>query len=426
MKPTIQKLNNGLRLLNTYMPRMSSATMAIWVDQGSKNEDDSKLGISHFFEHIVFKGGKKYTSAQAVSEALDSIGAQFNAETNKEYTTYYAKSRADNLSIVADVLSDMVLTPKLDEKEIEMEKGVIIEEMKMYEDLPRIKSWEIFESLVYGNKAHGRSIIGEKDTVSSVTKTDFEQFMKSNYHTGRMLISIAGGVDDSTALSLAEKYFGEVNNSGSDLPKFDQMIGEKFLSVVQKPIEQSHVVVGFLGENSDSEHLYAEELVATIVGGGMSSRAFSEIREKRGLAYTVRTNTDRLVETGSVGTYMGVDPKNTLESVKVLLSMYGQVSSGEKPITESELGKAKEYLKGHLALSLEDTAEVETYFAHDLLLLNKLETPQEEMAKYDKVTIDEVRSAAKRMFERRVYASVISPLKSIESQMETLLSGYSY
>lgn len=426
MKPTIQHLNNGLRLVNTYMPGVKSATMAVWVDQGSKNEDDSKLGISHFFEHIVFKGGKKYTSAQAVSEALDSIGAQFNAGTNKEYTTYYAKSRVDNLDIVADVLSDMLLTPKLDEKEIEMEKGVIIEEMKMYEDLPRIKSLEVFESMVYGNKAHGRSIIGEKNTVNSITKNDFEQFMKSNYHTGRMLISIAGGVDDALAISIAEKYFGGVSGSGSNLPKIEPIVGERMLSVVEKPIEQSHVVVGFLGEKNESEHFHAEELVATIIGGGMSSRAFSEIREKRGLAYTVRTNTDRLVETGSVGTYMGVDPKNTLESVKVLLSMYNEISSGVKPVTEAELSKAKEYIKGHLALSLEDTAEVESYFAHDLLLLNKFETPEEEMAKYDSVTLNDVAMAAKRMFERKAYASVISPVKSIEPQMETLLSGYGY
>jgi predicted Zn-dependent peptidase len=359
------------------------------VDQGSKNEEQSKLGISHFFEHIVFKGGKKYTTSQAVSEALDSIGAQFNAGTNKEYTTFYAKSRTDNLDIVADVLSDMLISPKLDEKEIEMEKGVIIEEMKMYEDLPRIKSWEVFESLVYGNPAHGRSIIGEKETVKSITKADFEHFMNSNYHVGRMLVSIAGGVSDKDALTIAEKFFGGLSTSGSNLVKLESKIGEKRLMVSNKPIEQSHVVVGFSGEKSDSEHFYAEELVATIIGGGMSSRAFNEIREKRGLAYTVRTNTDRLVETGSVGTYMGVDPKNTLESIKVLLSMYLGLATGEAPVTEGELKKAKEYIKGHLALSLEDTSEVESYFAHDILLLNKFETPEEEMAKYDSVTLEE-------------------------------------
>lgn len=426
MKPTIQKLSNGLRVINTHIPSLKSATFSVWVDQGSKNEEQSKLGISHFFEHIVFKGGKKYTTSQAVSEALDSIGAQFNAGTNKEYTTFYAKSRTDNLDIVADVLSDMLISPKLDEKEIEMEKGVIIEEMKMYEDLPRIKSWEVFESLVYGNPAHGRSIIGEKETVKSITKADFEHFMNSNYHVGRMLVSIAGGVSDKDALTIAEKFFGGLSTSGSNLVKLESKIGEKRLMVSNKPIEQSHVVVGFSGEKSDSEHFYAEELVATIIGGGMSSRAFNEIREKRGLAYTVRTNTDRLVETGSVGTYMGVDPKNTLESIKVLLSMYLGLATGEAPITEGELKKAKEYLKGHLALSLEDTSEVESYFAHDILLLNKFETPEEEMAKYDSVTLEEANRSAKRMFERSVYASVISPLSSIEDEIANVLSGYKY
>jgi predicted Zn-dependent peptidase len=423
MKPTIQKLSSGLRVINTHIPSLKSATFSVWVDQGSKNEEQSKLGISHFFEHIVFKGGKKYTTSQAVSEALDSIGAQFNAGTNKEYTTFYAKSRTDNLDIVADVLSDMLISPKLDEKEIEMEKGVIIEEMKMYEDLPRIKSWEVFESLVYGNPAHGRSIIGEKETVKSITKADFEHFMNSNYHVGRMLVSIAGGFSDKDALMIAEKFFGGLSTSGSNLVKLESKIGEKRLMVSNKPIEQSHVVVGFSGEKSDSEHFYAEELVATIIGGGMSSRAFNEIREKRGLAYTVRTNTDRLVETGSVGTYMGVDPKNTLESIKVLLSMYLGLATGEAPITEGELKKAKEYLKGHLALSLEDTSEVESYFAHDILLLNKFETPEEEMAKYDSVTLEEANRSAKRMFERSVYASVISPLSSIEDEIANVLSG---
>jgi predicted Zn-dependent peptidase len=407
-------LKNGLRILVTSMPDLPSATVAIWAGVGSRYEMRSRAGIAHFFEHITFKGSKKRPSAKAVSEAVDSFGGEFNAWTDKEMTSFFIKAPTKRLSDAVDILADMTLNPLIKPEDIEREKGVIKAEIDMYQDTPLRKIYDLFESQVFKGDELAMETIGSKETVDKVSREDFLTYMNNFYYPKNMLVTVAGGVNPKKVKSLIEKYFGSFEKKGKEFkkPYGGKQTKPRFI-LKYKKTDQAHLIVGYRGEKYGNKDRYAEEVVQAILGGGMSSRMFTEVREKRGLAYAVKTFIFSYREAGSFLTYAGVEPAKAEEAIKTILNEFHKLTSiGEADISEKEFRKAKEYLKGQFALSLEDTSEVNSFYGFDEILGGKTRTPEEVMREIDKVKLEDIIRVAKRYFRKdRLNMAVIGPYR---------------
>lgn len=417
MKYKKEILKNNLRVILAPMPALESAVVTIWVKTGSRFESDKIGGISHFLEHMVFKGSKRRPSAKAVSEEIDSIGAQTNAGTSKEWTNFYIRARSDILEKAFDILSDIVLNPLLKEEEIEKEKGVILEEIAMYEDTPMIKIYDVFDNLVFRGSSLARDIAGTKETVSKMKREDFINYRNKHYYPENMLLTIAGGFDEKEILKLASKYFGSLEASGKKPDFICESLtqGKPEVLIKKKKTDQAHLIIGFKGEKYGWEGRYAEALLSTILGGGMSSRMFIEVREKRGLAYSVRTSSDHAFDMGSFLTYAGVRVDMVNEAAKVILDQYYGLRDKRYKISAKEFAKAKEYLKGNLALSLESTSAVSEFFALEELYLGKPRTLQEVFEAIDKVGVSDVYDVAEKIFQQnRLNIALIGPQDKIE------------
>lgn len=405
-------LSSGLRVLVVPMPSLESITLSVWVKTGSRMETPKINGISHFLEHMFFKGTTNRPSAKEISEEVDSFGGEFNAATSKDWTSYYIKARAANSEKVFDILSDMVLNPLLKEEEITREKGVIVEEINMYEDTPMYRIGDVYEQLVFNGNELGWDIAGSKKTVNSLKKSDFVQYIKTHYYAENIILTISGGINDKRALTLAKKYFEKINQTkkANKVNEFKSTQKAPQFKLYNKKNDQAHLILGFLGDGREYKNRYAQGILSSILGGGMSSRMFIEVRERRGLAYSVRTSVDRYTETGYISTYAGVDPKKAEEAVKVILDQYYGLADGRYEITERELKKAQEYVKGHLALALEDTKDINGFFGDQELFLEKVKTPEEVFEAVDKVTISDVMAEAKRLFvPERLNLAIIGP-----------------
>lgn len=420
----MSRLKNGLRVMTVPMPGLESVTVTVWVKTGSRNEEKKINGISHFLEHMVFKGSKKRPSAKAISEVVDSFGGEFNAATSKDWTNFYIKSRVGNLEIAMDVLSDMVVNPLLKSEEIEKEKGTIVQEIAMYEDTPMMKIGDIFEELVFTGNPLSWDISGDEKSVRTIVRNDFVRYRDIHYHTDNMLVTIAGGITEREAVALSEKYF-------SSLVRFkgESFKGREFrdgqtkprLKLKTKKAEQAHLILGFMSEGRNCENRFTQSVLSAIFGPGMSSRLFIEVRERRGLAYSIRPSFERYDEVGYFGTYAGVDLKKVDEAIKVMLDQFYGLNAGKYPIKKDELLKAKEFIKGHVALSLEDTNAVAGFFGEQELFLPAVLTPEEIFKKIDAVTITDVMMEAKKLFvKEKLNLAIIGPYKD-EEKFEKLL-----
>ena len=400
MKHSRVVLENGLRIITVPMPSFESATVLVMVKAGSRYENKKNSGISHFLEHMAFKGTQKRPSAQAISSIIDGIGGEFNAFTSKEYTGYYIKSQKTHIGLSLDLLSDMLMQSKLDEKEIEKEKGVIIEEINLYEDTPARKIGDIYERLLYGDTPMGWDIAGERDIIRAITREDFVKYMDTLYSADNMTVVIAGGIDQDKAVEQVKKYFGKMKQFKTAPYKPVKEAQKKpGLLLRPKSTEQVHIEVGVRTAGIETKDRYPLSVLAAILGGGMSSRLFEEVREKRGLGYYVRTHSEHYEDVGGVSSTAGVDPKRVAEAVDVIMAEYQKVAAGKMGITDEELKKAKEYLKGHLVLELEDSRSVAGFYAHAELLEEKIRNPDEVLEKIDKVTKDDVNAVGKKYFK---------------------------
>lgn len=422
MKYSLNKLSNGLRILTVPMQGLESVTVTVWVKTGSRYEEVKTNGISHFLEHMVFKGSKKRPTAKAISEVVDSIGGEFNAATSKDWTNFYIKTRIGNLEIAMDVLSDMVLNPLLKSEEIEREKGTIIQEIAMYEDTPMMHIGDVFEELVFAGSPLGWDTAGTSKTVKSIKKDDFVRYRSIHYHPDQMMVSVVGGINENKVSKLVQKYFaGLTPGVSTESQVFKPKQNKPQLKLQTKKAEQTHLILGFMSEGRNYEGRFAQSLLATILGGGMSSRMFIEVRERRGLAYSIRTGVDRYQEVGYLSTYAGVDVAKADLAIKIMLDEYYKITAHGSPITVHELVKAKEFLKGHLALALEDTKDVTAFFADQALFSKEILMPEEVYKKIDKVTVKDVLAEAKKLFvPERLNLAVIGPFKNKESFVKLL------
>ncbi len=414
MKPNISTLPTGLKLLTVPLPSLESAIITVWVKTGSRNEDLKVNGISHFLEHMVFKGSSKRPTAKAISETVDSFGGEFNAATSKDYTMYYIKTGLDTFELAIDVLSDMVLNPVLLPEEIEREKGTIIQEIAMYEDSPQRNIHDVFENLIFEDHSLERDIAGTPKSVKGIMRNDFESYRKMHYFGKNMLVSVVGGINEKKTKELVSKYFAKVSNEAKEIKDetFDLKVSNPRIKLKNKKTEQANFIMGYLGEGRKYKNRYAQGVLSAILGANMSSRLFIEVRERRGLAYFVRSRFERYQDTGYLGVYAGVDPKNSEEAIKVILDQFEGLKTKKYPITKKELEKAKGYLKGNFVLALEDSGVVSDYFSEPELFDNERITIKDALKRLEKVTLDEIYDEAKRLFiPEKVNLAVIGPYK---------------
>lgn len=394
-------LPNGLRVLAVPMPGIESATVLVMVGAGSRYENANNNGISHFFEHMAFKGTEKRPSAIEISSLIDGIGGEVNAFTGKEVTGYYIKSANTHVDLSFDILSDMLQHSLFKKEEIDKERGVILEEINLYEDTPARKISDVFERLLYGNTPMGWDIAGEKSIIKEIGREDFVKYLGSLYSAKNIVVAVAGGVSEQKVFDLAERYFGQM--SGFDTIKYEKVIEnqKKPKTLIKtKKTEQVHIALGFRTVPVDSPDRYALSLLSSILGGGMSSRLFHEVREKRGLAYYVRTVSEHYLDCGNLVSYAGVDTKRVLEAVEVVLSEYKNLRDSKpgKKIGKGELKKAKEFMKGHLILELEDSRSMAGFYASQEILENNIEKLDEVLKKIDKTTAAQINEVAKKYF----------------------------
>ncbi len=407
-------LANGLRVIVTPFKNLKSVTITVWAGVGSRYEADRVAGISHFLEHMVFKGSKKRPTAREISEAVDAFGGEFNASTSKDYTNFYIKSRSAVAETAMDVLADMILNPFIRAEDLERERGVILEEISMYEDTPTAHIGDIFENLIFKGHDLGRDIIGLRETVKSITREDFEAHRAKYYYPENMLVTIAGGITEDDALRLVKKYFGKLKSKKEEIEIDTYSITQEKpqLKLDSQKKEQAHFIVGFPSFHKTHQDRYVQSVLGSILGGGMSSRLFTEIREKRGLAYSVRSSVEHFVDTGYFETYTGVEPKNATKALKIILDQSYGLANGKYPLTKGELSKAKEFVKGHMALAMEDTRFINHFFGEEELIASRIVTPEDAFAKIDLVTEEDIYRVSREIFNpNRVNLAIIGPFK---------------
>jgi predicted Zn-dependent peptidase len=407
-------LTNGLRVITKNLESTKSATVLILAGAGSRYENKKINGISHFLEHMFFKGAEKYKNTKEVSEAIDSIGGDFNAFTGKEYAGYYVKVASNHLDRAVDVLSDMLCNSKFDPHEIDKERGVILEEYNMYQDTPMYQIGWKFEELAYGDQPLGWDQIGTKELISSVTHDDFMNYFNALYVPENIVLAVTGNVDHKEVVAMIEKYFTMAEKKKAfefEPVKHDH--SEKKLYLKNKKTEQAHLSLGFSGHSETHEDHWALKVLSVILGGNMSSRMFLSVREAQGLAYYIHTNTDNYVDTGLISTTAGVDLKRIDLAISAIIGEYKKIAGEDVP--ESELKKAKEFIKGKMILKLEDSEEYAHLLGKYELLHKAPKTPEEIMQMVDKVTVSDVRRVAEELFkEERIKLAVIGPYEDEE------------
>ena len=416
-------LKNGLRVITIPIKNAKSVTVLILVGTGSKYEPKDINGMSHFLEHMFFKGTKKRPNTLKISETLDMIGGQYNAFTSKEVTGFWAKVDKKHTDVALDWISDMFLNSKFEAKEIEKEKGVVIEELNMYLDMPNVYVSELFEELLYGNTPAGWRIVGGKENILAFNREKMLAYYKSHYSTQNTVICIAGDVSEKEIESKVSKYFSKLEKS-SNLTKEATKEAQSKPGILlhYKKTDQTHFCLGVRAYDTFDKRRYALNLLAIMLGGNMSSRLFISVRERNSLAYYVHTTVDVTTDTGYLVTQAGIKNESLEKAVELILKEYKDFK--DKNITARELKKAKDYLRGTMALSLDATDAQASFYATQEVIENDTITPEEKLKLVDKVSIRDIRKVAEDIFVNgKLNVSVIGPIGEEEkAKLEKLLN----
>lgn len=387
-------LPNGVRILTQQVSHVRSVALGIWVDVGSRDEGDDTAGISHYIEHMLFKGTEKRTAKQ-IAEELDAVGGQLNAFTTKEYTCYYAKVLDEHFGLAVDILTDMLFNSKIAEMDVEREKNVILEEIKMYEDAPDELVHDMFAKTIWSGHPLGRPIIGTAETVSSFTYKDLRSFMNQYYTPNRLIISVAGNISHQQVVEKLGPIFGQ--STGNELDKVLQRPSHSAEVICRsKETEQVHMVIGTPGFSLDDQDVYIAQVINTILGGGLSSRLFQEIREQRGLVYSVYSYHSSYHDTGIFGVYAGLSKQNVGQAMELIFKELKDIK--KNGVSKEELQRAKDQLKGNLLLSLESVNTHMSRLGKSELYLKKVYSPEEIVEKLNRVTVDDTRRVAQIIF----------------------------
>ncbi|OGJ56274.1 hypothetical protein A3D88_01275 [Candidatus Peribacteria bacterium RIFCSPHIGHO2_02_FULL_52_16] len=417
---TLDKLESGLPLLVAPIDGTASVTVMVFAGAGSRYEKESERGISHFLEHMFFKGGKKYRDTKEVSAAIDGVGGDFNAFTGKEYAGYYVKVASEHTELACDVLSDMLLHASFPDAEIEKERGVIMEEERMYQDTPMYRAGWDFEELVFGDHPLGWDTIGKEKVIRSVKQQDFQKHKDALYGPDNLVLTFAGKITPKEAKKLAETYFAGLaskKKKSTFLPF--TTYGQTPVFLRSKNTEQAHLVVGVPGLPSLDKDHFAIKLLAIILGGNMSSRMFLRIREARGLCYYISTDIDNYMDAGSLSTRAGVDQTRLHEAIQYIVHEYHVCA--KEGVMPDELKRAKDYLKGKIALSMEDSEDRAHFYGKQQLLYPAVRDVPEYFAEIDRVAKDQVDILAKNLLKEDLFRLVVIGKEENENALVKLL-----
>lgn len=400
-------LDNGIRILTKTMPHVRSVAMGVWVNVGARDETADEGGLSHFIEHMIFKGTKKRTALDIAKE-FDAIGGQCNAFTSKENTCYYAKVMDTHLDTMVDLLSDIFLNSVFDAVEIERERQVILQEIRMLEDSPDEHVHMLLAQGVWGGHPIGRSILGSVDTVNKFDARTIKSYFSRAYQPERIVIAAAGNVEHGPFSETIARTF-EVVRRGNDFPLRTKPGMNWVAHTYPKDLEQAHICLATEGIHATDPRRHACALLNVVLGGNMSSRLFQEIREKRGLAYAVYSFVSSYSDTGLIGVYVGVDKSNTADVISLIVKEMKRLK--EAPIDSSELSNAKEHLKGGIFLSAESTDNQMTRLAHNEINFGRHIPLEELTAHIDAVTAEDIMSLARDLFkDKSVTLAILGPL----------------
>jgi len=406
-------LANGLRVVTAPMPQAKSVACFVMLAAGSRYETKDTNGIAHFAEHMFFKGTEKRPTAREIAGEIDSIGGEFNAFTGKEYTGYYVKCAAEHRDVALDVLIDMLRNSKFDPEEIEREKGVIVEEMNMYYDTPRDYVDGVYDELLYDDTPLGWDIIGRKETVRAAKRETFIDYLEQWYRAPRMVAGLAGNLGEGLIPRL-EELLGDVQNGATGEPPPAEWHQEApRVKLHTKQSDQAHIRVGVHSYPIIHPDRYALGLLATVLGGGMSSRLFTEVRERRGLAYYIYGHQQGYTDTGTLFAQGGVDIQRIDDAVSTVVGEFSRMAA--EPIEADELEKARNFAKGRLVLSLEDPKGMILFGLRNEVLEGTLREPDEVLAALDAVTIEDVQRVAQDIIrEDRLNFALIGPFDDPE------------
>lgn len=416
-------LQNGLRIISVPMKDNATTTVLVLVEAGSKYESKKEDGISHFLEHVCFKGTLNRPTSLDILHELDSLGAQTNAFTGHEFTGYYAKAHFKHTDKLLEIISDVYLNSNFPEKEIQKEKGVILDEMNMYQDLPQREIYYIFTKLLYGDQPAGRTILGDKKVILSTKRKDFINYRKKHYVAKSTLVVVAGGIDEKKIEKKIEALFKGISEGpkGKKLKVVEKQTSPK-VSLKRKKTGQAHIALGVRTFSIFDKRMPTLEVLNAILGQGMSSRLFQKIREGMGVGYYVRSSVDDFTDHGFLATYTGVETKRVEEVVKAILEEYQNFKNEE--VSDKEIAKAKEYIIGNMAMNLEGSDEVAEFCGVQEILKKKINIPKDVEKKIREVTASDIMKVAKDVFKKEnLNLVIIGDLKSA-SRLESLLKNF--
>ncbi len=395
-KYKIKTLSNQAPLITVPLKSSTTATVLVIFKTGSKYENRENNGLSHFVEHMFFKGTKRYPNTLALSSALDSLGGEYNAFTSKEYTGYWIKVASSKLTVALGIINDMLLNSKFDSQEIEREKGVIIEELNMYEDNPLMHIEDVFETCLYGDSPAGWDTIGTKKNIRSFRREDFINYVKTQYGARSMFLIITGKINQ-TAENRASLLFSKFpDNLWQNKLAVREKQFKPQLKIVHKKTDQTNLSLGVRTYSANHAQALKVKLLSVILGGSMSSRLFINLRERHGLAYYVRTSSEVYTDSGYLTTQAGVPAAKVKEAVKIILTEYKKIT--QTLISDSELRRAKDLLQGRSLLQMEATDNLAIWYAHQAIFHQHLLSPQEFLRRIKKITAVELRNTAKKIF----------------------------
>lgn len=392
-----KKYENGLRLVVKQMQGFMSVTMGVLVGTGASAETDAEDGISHFIEHMQFKGTKK-RNAFELSDAFDRLGAQVNAFTGKDVTCYYSKCTSEHTAACFELLADLFLHSTFPEDEMEREKGVVCEEISMNEDTPEDLCLDLLARAFYGKENYGRNILGTAKNVKGFTVADIKKYKKARYCPENIVVSFAGGIDAKTAETLVETYFGDLEKGAFEERKPTVVYGKKSL-VKQKPIEQMHIAIGYPSVPRGDKWENLVSAVNGVLGGTMSARLFQEVREKRGLAYSVYSYLSPYTECGSQVIYAGVNPAQAEEAYAAVREVVKDLKTNG--VTKDEFARSREQIKSGMFFSNESSNSQMLLYGKHMLYFNKVFDFEEKLEQINAMKYDDTREAIEKMFDEK-------------------------
>ncbi|MCX8082861.1 MAG: insulinase family protein [bacterium] len=415
------KIKNGIRVIYKHIPEFHSVSTGIWIKAGSRFETEKISGISHFLEHLLFKGTKKRNYRQ-IKEEIEGVGGTFNGFTSEEATCYWIKILGEYLELSIDVLADMIQNPLLKEKDIEKERNVIIEEINMYKDIPAKYVFELFDEILYNGHPLGQPIAGTVESIKNTTKKDMSQYIKNLYTAENIVVSIAGNINEKMMQKAVERYLSPVQRKADNtFILWEKGPSGPKIKKLTKKTEQTHIVMGGLAPSRFDKERYPLAVLNTILAGNMSSRLFNRIREEMGLAYAIRGMTKHYQDTGAYLIYAGVSPENTEKTVSAIIDELVKVR--DKGVSGSEMKRAKKFIISQILMEMEDNLEYMLWLGEQRLLREKVISIKETLEKVRSVSSKEVKEIAGTLFRKgNMYLSLIGPSIDEDRLMKTISS----